>query len=54
MAPLPRARSEPGGIFPTADASAPSPSTINHQPLTPPILMDVRKKHDISLSGDRD
>ncbi|MFH7030335.1 MAG: hypothetical protein ACHBN1_34515 [Heteroscytonema crispum UTEX LB 1556] len=29
VAPLPRARSEPGGIFPTADASAPSPTTNN-------------------------
>ncbi|MFH7027252.1 MAG: hypothetical protein ACHBN1_18085 [Heteroscytonema crispum UTEX LB 1556] len=40
VAPLPRARSEPGGIFPTADASAPSPTTnyqpptTNHQPPT--------------------
>ncbi|MFH7025118.1 MAG: hypothetical protein ACHBN1_06890 [Heteroscytonema crispum UTEX LB 1556] len=32
MAPLPRARSEPEGIFPTADASAPTPT--NQQPTT--------------------
>ncbi|MFH7029654.1 MAG: hypothetical protein ACHBN1_30890 [Heteroscytonema crispum UTEX LB 1556] len=36
MAPLPRARSEPGGIFPTADASAPSPTT--NDPSGEPVL----------------
>ncbi|MFH7027780.1 MAG: hypothetical protein ACHBN1_20865 [Heteroscytonema crispum UTEX LB 1556] len=34
VAPLPRARSSPEGIFPTADASAPSPPTNNQLPTT--------------------
>ncbi|MFH7028086.1 MAG: hypothetical protein ACHBN1_22460 [Heteroscytonema crispum UTEX LB 1556] len=35
VADLPRARSSPGGIFPTADASAPSPPTNSAEPTAP-------------------
>ncbi|MFH7025008.1 MAG: hypothetical protein ACHBN1_06320 [Heteroscytonema crispum UTEX LB 1556] len=34
MAPLPRARSDPQGIFPTADFAPQHPPTNNQQPTT--------------------